>query len=577
MNIASLLQDAVTQWGRQDGIFAFRKRTGYGVTAHGLEGGAARFAAQLARAGLKQGDAVLVFYPMSVELYAALIAIFQLGLVAMFLDPSAGKEHIERCCMLHPPQALIASPKAHLLRIVSPALQHIPNKFVIGLPTPGARLLQWRFPEWMETMWFLGQWLWWVVCPDIRIYLAPKNEQQLLRWAEKRKAKRSTKLKAKYGLLPGERASVVAVADTHPALLTFTSGSTGQPKAALRTHGFLLAQHRVLQRRLGLTAGDTDLTTLPIFVLANLASGVHSVIPGTDLRFPDAIDPQRVVRQIQGIKPVSTAASPAFLERVADYCLQQQLQLTSFQKIFTGGAPVFPRLLDKLQAIAPQARIVAVYGSTEAEPMAEIARDEMTEADLQGMLNGRGLLAGKPVPEIQLRILRDQWGTSIGPLTQAEFDAACVARNEPGEIVVSGDHVLPGYLHGQGDEETKVRVGGKVWHRTGDMGYLDDDGRLWLLGRCSAKIVDERGTLFPFAVECAAVHHPDVKRAALIQYQDKRVLVIEWKKGKQANLNVLRKTLAWAGLDEIRFLDRLPVDKRHNAKVDYPALQKMLC
>ena len=522
MNIAAVLQANSAQHGGRIALTACRK----GVSSHGLEIEAARYAAKLREAGLKQGDAVLVFYPMSVELYAALLAIFQLGLVAMFIDPAAGKEHLERCCELHPPQALIASTKAHLLRLVAPALRRIPHKFVIGLPMLGAKLLN--------------------------------------------------RHKAKSALSPDEKPDIVAVADSHPALITFTSGSTGQPKAALRTHGFLLAQHRVLQHSLGLTPGEIDLTTLPIFVLANLASGVHSVIPSADLRFPGAIDPKPIVRQIELMKPVSTAASPALLERVADYCLQQQIQLTSFQKIFTGGAPVFPRLLDKLQAIAPQAKIVAVYGSTEAEPIAEIARDEIMEADSQAMRNGRGLLVGKPVPEIELRILCDQWGTPVAPLTSAEFAAACVANNEPGEIVVSGEHVLPGYLHGQGDEETKFRVDEKIWHRTGDAGYLDVEGRLWLLGRCSAKIVDARGTLFPFAVECAASHFPTVQRAALVSLQGKRVLVLEWGSGNDGFLLQLRESLAWAKLDAVRVVDRIPVDKRHNAKVDYPALQQML-
>ncbi|MBS1810585.1 MAG: AMP-binding protein [Acidobacteria bacterium] len=576
MNIASLLQNTAAQHGGRDALFAFRKYTGSGVTGSGLEGKAARIAAQLQQAGLKQGDAVLVFYPMSVELYAVLVAIFQLGLVAMFLDPSAGKEHIERCCEIHPPQALIASPKAHLLRLVSSALRRVRHKFVIGFPLPGAKLLQWKLPEWAELSLFLGQWIGWKIRPEISIRLAPKNEAQAIRWAARKNAKQQAKQKAKFGLVPGEKAPIVAVEDTHPALLTFTSGSTGQPKAALRTHGFLLAQHRVLQQNLGLTPGDIDLTTLPIFVLANLASGVFSVIPGPDLRFPGIIDPVPVVRRIQAMKPISTAASPAFLERVADYCLQQGIHLLSFQKIFTGGAPVFPRLLDKLQRIAPHAKIVAVYGSTEAEPIAEITRDEITDADWQAMREGRGLLAGKPVPEIQLRIVRDQWGTPISTMAQAEFDQMDLSINEPGEIVVSGAHVLPGYLHGIGDEETKFRVDGQVWHRTGDAGYLDAMGRLWLLGRCSAKITDGRGTLYPFAVECAAMNFPTVRRAALATRNGQRILVLELESREQSVLTQIREVLTWAALDAVQVVKRIPVDKRHNAKVDYPALQKML-
>src|SRR5215472_2191723 len=94
--------------------------------------------ALLWQTGLRPGDEVLVFQPMSAELYVALIALFRLGLVAMFIDPAAGMEHIEQCCQLIPPKAFIGSPKAHILRLFSPALRRIPRKFVIGAHLPGA-------------------------------------------------------------------------------------------------------------------------------------------------------------------------------------------------------------------------------------------------------------------------------------------------------------------------------------------------------------------------------------------------------------------------------------------------------
>ena len=107
-----------------------------------LERASARAAGLLHAAGLRPGDGVLVLLPMSAELYVALLAIFRLGMVALILDPSAGRDHIERCCALYPPQALIASTRAHLLRLFSPALRRIPCKVSVGLPVPGA--VSWR-------------------------------------------------------------------------------------------------------------------------------------------------------------------------------------------------------------------------------------------------------------------------------------------------------------------------------------------------------------------------------------------------------------------------------------------------
>jgi acyl-CoA synthetase (AMP-forming)/AMP-acid ligase II len=184
------------------------------------------------------------------------------------------------------------------------------------------------------------------------------------------------------------------------------------------------------------------------------------------------------------------------------------------------------------------------------------------------------LLTGKAVPSISLRIIREQWGSPIGSICAEQFSSLCLPTTEIGEIVVSGAHVLPGYLHGSGDSETKFDVEGVCWHRTGDLGYLDLDARLWLMGRASGKIADERGVLYPFAVECAAQIAPGVKRAALAHCPGKRILVIEAADGcQQAKL---MSNLAWAQLDEIRAVRSIPMDRRHNAKVDYSALSRLV-
>lgn len=485
-----------------------------------LEEATARGAALLRKSGLKQGDTVLVFQPMSLELYTALLAIFRLGMTAMFLDPSAGRQHIERCCAILRPAALIASPKAHLLRLVSPALRRIPRLFAFGRLVPGA-----------------------------------------IPWS-------------RANLLPPETCVSSCPPDT-PALITFTSGSTGLPKAVVRSHGFLVEQHRVLEKAIALVPGEIDLCTLPVFVLANLASGVTSLIPDADLRRPGSIDPAPVLGQIDRFRPSRTVASPAFLERLCDGCGRSGRQIEGFHHVFTGGAPVFPDYLDRFAKVFPGAAIVAVYGSTEAEPISHIARDEMTEQDMALMEAGGGLLAGEPVSDIRIRIVVAEWGVPLGPFSAAQFEGICLAAGEDGEIAVSGGHVLKGYLDGVGDEETKFRVAGEIWHRTGDWGYFDGRGRLWLLGRAAAVINDERGTLHPFAVECAARQHPAVVRTALLGRNGRRILFVQPKQGKEVDGAALRDRLAWADLDEVRELREIPLDRRHNAKVDYGRLAEL--
>ncbi len=487
------------------------------VTFQQLDDQSAQAAALLAKQGLQPGDVVLVLVPMSIDLYVALLAVFRLGCVAMVIDPSAVREQIDHCCAIGKPKGFIGVTKAHLLRLKSRGVRAIPHRFRLGrCPIPGA-----------------------------------------VNWS---KLDRCEPLRDIHPTAP----------DT-PALLTFTSGSTGQPKAAMRTHGFLIAQHRALVESIDLQPGQVDLCTLPVFALANLGLGVTTVVGDAAIKGGRRhIEP--VVQLLREHRPDRTCASPTFFTDL--FASASADDTASLRQLFTGGSPVFPNDLSAFSRRVDRA--VAVYGSTEAEPIAHIAFDEMSKSDLKQSDEGGGLLAGAPVPQVTLRILSDAWGGSIGPFDAQSFEANCVAVNEPGEIVVTGDHVLKGYVDGIGDEETKFRVDGKVWHRTGDAGYLDKAGRLWLLGRCAARIDDEHGRLYPFSVEVVARQCEGVRRAAVVQVDQARTLVIEPDEDAPFDLDACRQRVAWAHCRVVMLPQPIPLDKRHHAKIDYPALHGLL-
>jgi olefin beta-lactone synthetase len=523
-NLAEILREQARRRPDQPAIVDIHRGRTRVTTFAELEWRVGQAAALLARAGLHPGDTVLVLQPMSAELYITLIALFRSGLTAMIVDPAAGVAQVERCCALGQPRGFIGGVRAHLLRLLVPSLQCIPRKFVIGGHLPGA--VPWSRAE----------------------TLAPREE-------------------------------IVACPAAAPALLTFTSGSTGQPRVMQRSHGFLLAQHDALARNLAANdaGGSVSLTALPVFVLADLACGTTSLLPPGNLRKPGRIDPAPVVAAIQRHTPRRASASPAFWERIAAWCQRQRVTLPALEAIYTGGAPVFPRLLDALRGCAPNARIIAVYGSTEAEPIAHIDLAEIAADDRAAMQSGAGLLAGRPIPEIALRILPDRWGKPLGPYTAEAFARELLPAGQPGEIVVSGAHVGRGYVGGAGDEETKIDVDGVTWHRTGDAGYLDASGRLWLMGRCAARIEDAHGTVYPFAVEAAVSAHPVVRRSALVAWRGVRLLLVEPAYPVyDSELDVLKQSLAWARLAAVRVVPHIPVDRRHNGKVDYPALRKLL-
>lgn len=517
MNIAAILHDQAVRHGQRPAILQGRRV----VTFEELDRAASAAEADLQAAGLRPGMRALVFAPMSIELYVTMIGLFRLRAGAVFVDPSAGRARLDGCVRRVNPDAFLAIPRAHLLRLSSSAVRRLRLKLSVGARIP---------------------------------------------------------LLSAVGVRVARAAAPVVPCDADtPAIVTFTSGSTGEPRAAVRTHGFLLAQHQALVQSLALSAGDVDLTTLPIFLLANLASGVTSVIPDADLRAPGAIPPAPVLAQVLAARATRTVASPALLLRLASHPAASR-SLGTLRHIFTGGAPVFPAALDAIARAAPAATVVAVYGSTEAEPIAQIAHHAISHGDRLLMRGGAGLLAGLPAASISLRILPDRWSVPLGPWTHEDLEREALPAGSIGEIVVSGEHVLPGYLDGRGDEETKIHAGDRVWHRTGDAGYIDPAGRLWLLGRCSARVQDGHGTVYPFAVECAASETEGVHRTAFVQHDGQRVLVVQLAAGVNAARATadLQGRVGWARLDRVLVVARIPVDQRHNAKIDYPALRRML-
>lgn len=521
MNLVSLLDQRAAEQPDTPALIDARNGKDRIITYAHLTRRVSAGSALLESYGLKKGMTVLVFHPVSIELYEFLLAAFHRGLQVMMADPSAGKKFLNDCCSRLQPDAFFGSWKANCLRLAVPALRKIPIKISAGAWFPGTH-------DWNPL---------------------------------------------------DDHSEITVVPDNHPALVTFTSGSTGRPKAAVRTHGFLLAQHQTLSQSLNFVPGEVDLITLPVFVLANLASGMTSVIADTDLAHPGNPDAAKIHRQCQRHRVTRCAASPAFFEGL----LKSQPGIPPFQQVYTGGAPVFPDLLDRMKTALPAAQIESVYGSTEAEPIAHFSADDWDTATRELTRNGAGLCSGIPVAQIQLRIIADQSGTPLGPLDQQAFDELEIPNGQAGEIVVTGDHVLKGYLDGVGDEETKIHVDQQIWHRTGDAGWIDPQGRVWMLGRCAAKLpnfpapegLPKNALLYPFAIECSLRESfPNIRMAALA-WQEKRTLVIG-AKASQETLAAICSASSKLGIEQWFCLDALPLDKRHNAKIDYPALVAML-
>lgn len=523
-NLTLTLIERSARHDRRPALLSMRRGRPLTLTFAELERRVAAGAALLRSLGLRRGDHLLFLHPVSPALYEGLLACMRIGAVAVFIDLAAGPALLRHACERLQPRALFIGGPAFLLRWRHPVLRRIPLLLRSG-PLPCCRGHRW---------------------PSAAAAGAPDTTS-------------------------GN--AIEPVAADHPALITFTSGSTGLPKAVVRSHGFLLAQHHALASALDHGDGQSDLVTLPVFTLANLASGITSMLADTNLARPGRPSLRRLQRQFASSHPPPDrcAASPAFFEALA----RQPALLQGFRRIDTGGAPVFPDTIDRLRECLPAgASLIVVYGSSEAEPIAHLDTAGLDASMRQTIAGGGGLPVGRPVDSIRLAIITDLDGEPIGPLTEAGFAALTQPPMKPGEIVVSGAHVVGGYLDGHGDREGKIRVGDRIWHRTGDAGSLDNHGRLWLLGRCSAADRSGNEPLYPFAVEAAARLHLG-KPCAFIATDGRRLLCCEGE-ATAADLRRMLGQMPWAAIDQVVALRRLPLDRRHNAKIDYPALRRLL-
>lgn len=512
MNIIRLLDTACAAYPNQPALIHGAERIPYRALAERSQAVGAFFQSQ----GVIAGQRALLLIPLGIDFYVALLGLARIGVTVMLIDPAVGSRQINHCCQLVQPDLLVGSPRAHLLRLTTGAIRRIPRKFSLGGWTPGSQAV--RYAQ--------------VTTPCHDALTSPDD----------------------------------------PALITFTSGSTGLPKAICRTHGFLYQQHAVLCDTMPAHAGEVELNTLPVFILSSLARGVTVVIGqgggGAD------VDPAAVIATITTQQVNRVLAAPAFCQRLADQLAASGQTLPAITQLYTGGGPVFPSLLAKLTATLPNANLVAVYGSTEAEPIAQIAANTYTPNDWQAMRGGQGLLAGRPVSSIQVAIIPDTVGAGLDSFSAAAFTDYCLPTMAIGEIVVSGNHVQQRYLGGD-DGVTKFTVGSTIWHRTGDAGYLDVEGRLWLLGRCRARIVRGGVISYPFGLEAAALCEAGVERAAFLEVNGKGVLAIQ---SARAQWPQLRQRLAQVlpNVDQLQWLATIPVDSRHGSKVLYGETRQLV-
>ncbi|WP_415063339.1 alpha/beta fold hydrolase [Bdellovibrio sp.] len=494
------------------------------------------FARGLLDIGIQKGDRVIIFLPMSLDMYTAMFAVQRIGAIAVFLDSWARSHHLGASAECVGPKAMISFKMAFDLVDQVPEFKSMPLRILYG---PGDKFTH-KFEE----------------------------------------------------LLKAEPSPIAPVESEFTALITFTTGSTGKPKGANRTHRFLSAQHHALSHVIPYTEKDKDMPAFPIFSLNNLASGVTTILPALDLAAPSERDSAILACQILNENINCTTLSPSMLVGLARYCKEKGLQLTGLRRVVTGGAPISKDDVKAFYDIAPQTELWILYGSTEAEPMAHIeGRDMLKESQISDPeIIEEGVNVGHISEDIDYRFIRIKDGPielSSTPWSQIE-----VSPGDVGEFICTGDHVCRDYYNNpEAFKTTKILdEKNRVWHRTGDLAYIDPEKNLWIVGRVNNAIERAGKYYFPVRAEVLLKRMDFTYRCAFLGVEDAKLgqatyAVVELKaeiergtfdfdKAKKEIHRVFEKNKI--PVDEIKFVQKIPMDPRHHSKVEYKVLRDQL-
>ena len=480
----------------------------------------------LIRAGISRGVRTVLMVTPSPEFFALTFALFKVGAVPVLVDPGMGIKNLKKCLTEAQPSAFIGIPKAQVARLLFGWARQTLKTII----TVGPRLF------------------WGGTTLDKLMQQSPDQ--------------------------PFEMA--VTAADDQAAIL-FTSGSTGPPKGALYSHGNFSAQVMALKQVYGIKPGEIDLPTFPLFALFAPALGMTAVIPEMDFTRPGSVDPQKIIGAITTHKVTTMFGSPALINRVGRYGAEQGIKLPTLKRVISAGAPVPAAVLERFsQMLADGIEIFTPYGATESLPVCSIGSHEILTETRAVTDNGGGVCIGKPVHSIRLEIIK----ITDEPISTWD-ERRKVADGEVGEIIVQGPQVTRGYF--QRPEANKLSKisdpSGGFFHRMGDLGRQDSQGRLWFCGRKSHRVETINGPLFTIPVEAIFNTHPAVFRSALVgvgpQGNQQPVICIELEQGVSTSQEQMRSELQvlatahphTSSITTILFHPAFPVDIRHNAKI----------
>ncbi len=369
----------------------------------------------------------------------------------------------------------------------------------------------------------------------------------------------------------------VKVAEEHPALITFDSAAAG---AVVRSHGFLLCQFHALQSELRPHESDVDMPMQPLLALNNLAAGITTVLPPVGALPSGSADPSSLYHQLTREKVTTASGSPAHLEALAAWCSRQGCRLP-LRAVFVDDGPVLPSLVRLLRETV-DGRAFALFGQPEALPIACIDFEQL----YTGATNSRpgvpgGICAGSLNRLLNLRIVHPHpEPIRLGAAGWAEWEEP---RGEIGEIVVTGPHVLPPQSGHDTAPMREIVEGDRRWRRTGEAGWIDPEGRLWLMGSLGQRVRRAGRDWWPIPAEVAAGAVPPISHACFLgdpegAPEQQAYLCVETPGGRLSETQRQRVMTAVAPtpVDQLVVLPQIPRDPCNPLRTDLAALRALL-
>ncbi len=487
-------------------------------------------AAGLQGMGIGPGKRIALLVRFGEDFIALVFAVLKSGATLVLIDPGMGRKNLIDCLAATRPDGFIAIPIAHAI----------------------LRLFQSRFPN-AKTNVTAGRWL-------------PGLPAKTLAQLEKHS--------------PNDLRNPATLTED-PAAVIFTTGSTGPPKGVLYTHGTFNAQIDQVSGHYAIQPGGRDLSCFPLFGLFNAVMGTTTILPDMNPIRPADVDPVRLLDAIDQWQINQSFGSPALWTKVGGFCAKTGRRADSLKCVLSAGAPVPPRILEQVRnAMNVDGCVYTPYGATEALPIASIESRMVLQETAFQTSQGAGTCVGNRFSEIRWKII----GIHDKPIASLD-DVECLPANQIGELMVQGAVVSKQYVTREDQNAIhKVLDGMDVWHRMGDIGYLDDQDRFWFCGRKSHRVISNHRVLYTETIEAIVNTDPEVYRSALVgtgdRFSQNPVVILErWPKNlheRKFNDAELTKSIIQKLQENPRssgvhravvYPGKLPTDIRHNSKI----------